>query len=293
MLRHFAIWAFLGVPLMAADLKVDHATVCGHDLGAMQRAFDAMGLPHEYGGPHANHATEMALVSFPDGSYLELMGIQPHADAAALARHEWHKFLESDGGPCAWAIRPADLTAEAARLRTAGIMVSSPARNGRKRPDGVQLEWEAAQVGTGNGNFFPFLIHDFTPRDRRAYPTGKPTAAQFSGVAKVVLAVNDLDAAIAQYQHAYGLPAPQRQDDANLGARLAWFAGTPVVLAAPAFPNSWLAERIRRYGEAPCAFVLGGAKTAKASSGNVVTEWFGKQVAWLSPEILGWRLGLE
>ena len=41
--------------------------------------------------------------------------------------------------------------------------------------------------------FFPFLIHDFTPRELRAYPSGKPLTTEFTGVAKVVLAVKDLD----------------------------------------------------------------------------------------------------
>ena len=101
---------------MLAELKVDHVTVAGRDLRAMQRALRAVGLPTEDGGPHSNHATEMALLSFPDGSYLELIAIQPQADPAAVAAHAWRKFLEGDAGPCAWAVRPADITAAVQRL---------------------------------------------------------------------------------------------------------------------------------------------------------------------------------
>ena len=97
----------------------------------------------------------------------------------------------------------------------------------------MQLDWETAQVGPTNGGFFPFLIHDFTPRENRAFPSGKPTANKCAGVVKVVIGVKDLDAAIARYRQAYGLPAPERQEDAVFGARLAWFPGTPVVLASP------------------------------------------------------------
>jgi catechol 2,3-dioxygenase-like lactoylglutathione lyase family enzyme len=288
MARYPVIALLVWFPIMAAELKVDHATAAGRDLRVMERALAAAGLPYEYGGPHANHATEMALISFPDGSYLELIAIQPKADPAAVAASPWQKCMEGNAGPCAWASRPTDLPAEAARLRAAGVAVTPPVKNGRKRPDGVQLEWETAQVGAANGNFFPFLIHDFTPRDRRAYPSGKPTAPNFTGIAKVVLAVHDLDASIAQYQKAFGLPAPQRQDDADLGAKLAWFSGTPVVLAAPAASKTWLAERIQRFGETPCAFILGGGKAVKPG-----THWFGKPVAWLAPDVLGWRLGVE
>ena len=59
-------------------MKIDHVTVAGSRIDDMRHAFSsATGIPTEYGGPHANHLTEMALASFPDGSYIELMGIQP------------------------------------------------------------------------------------------------------------------------------------------------------------------------------------------------------------------------
>jgi hypothetical protein len=277
--------------MMAQQLPVDHATVAGRDLKAMERALATAGLSAEYGGPHSNHATEMSLVSFPDGSYLELIAIQPQADPAALAAHEWHKYLEGDAGPCSWAVRPTNIAGEADRLRATGVKVSELRKNGRKRPDGVQLEWETAQVGPSNGTFFPFMIHDFTPRERRAYPSGKPTSSQWAGIKKVVIGVKDLDGAIAQFEHTYGLKAPERQDDPEFGAKLAWFRGTPVVLAAAMGEKSWLAERIRRFGDAPCAYVL-GASGSFLTSGKV-SSWFGKAVAWADPERLGWRLGFE
>jgi len=291
MFRLPAVLVLVCVPMFSQQLRVDHATVAGRDVHAMQRALEAAGIKSEYGGPHSNHATEMALTSFPDGSYLELIAIQPQADPKAVAAHEWRKSLQGDGGPCAWAVRPADLGHEVERLHQAGISVTEPKRNGRKRPDGVQLDWETAQVGPGNGTFFPFLIHDFTPRERRAYPSGKPTTAEFNGIAKVVLAVQDLDAAIKEYRRAYSLPAPELQHDAEFGAKLAYFRGTPVVLALPDSSSSWLADRIRRFGEAPCAFIL-AANHALPLTGHK-SVWFGKPVAWADAASLGWHLGFE
>ncbi|MBV8731661.1 MAG: VOC family protein [Acidobacteriia bacterium] len=283
-----------GQSMNAVDLKVDHVTAAGKDLTAMRRALEAAGLPSEYGGPHANHATEMALTSFPDGSYLELIAIQPHADPSAVAASPWHRCMEGNAGPCGWAVRPADLGAETERLRKTSVAVSAPAKNGRSRPDGVQLNWETVQVGTGNGDFFPFLIHDFTPRERRAYPSGKPTTAKFTGVVKVVLSVKNMDDAIAQYRRAYGLAPPRRQEDPKFGAHLAWFEGTPVVLAAPDGPQSWLAERLNSFGEAPCAFILGrSGSTMFNGNADHISVWFEKRVVWFSPETLGWRLGEE
>src|SRR5271168_1674371 len=103
--------ALAGV-VCAQELRVDHVTVAGRDLRAMQKALESAGLKSEYGGPHSNHATEMALVSFPDGSYLELMGIQAKPDPAAVAAHVWSRFLQNNAGPCAFALRATDINAE-------------------------------------------------------------------------------------------------------------------------------------------------------------------------------------
>src|SRR5580700_7993282 len=118
------LFALACVPLMAAELKVDHATVAGKDVRAMQQALQAAGLASEYGGPHSNHATEMALTSFPDGSYLEQIAIQPEADAKAVAAHYWSPWMQGNAGPTAWAVRAKDLDAERNRLKKAGIAVS-------------------------------------------------------------------------------------------------------------------------------------------------------------------------
>jgi hypothetical protein len=283
----------LPMMLPAADLTIDHVTVAGKELKAMQAALAALGIPSEYGGPHSNHATEMALTSFPDGSYLELIAIQPNADPAAVAAHYWSKSMQSDAGPCAWAVRPKDLGAEVKRLQSAGVAVSEPARSGRARPDGVRLEWEAAPVGKGpNGMFFPFLIRDFTPREQRATPAGKPSTQDFTGVGRVVIAVRDLTAAIKRYRDAYGLPAPLQQDDAKFGAKVASFVGTPVVLATPASVSSWLAGRLNTVGEGPCAFVL-RARSAKSYRIASQSTWFGAVISWLDTGKAGWWLGFE
>src|SRR5215469_10051337 len=101
------VLALLTLPMMAADLKVDHVTVAGRDLGVLRHALESAGIPNEYGGPHANHATEMALTSFPDGSYLELIAIQPNADPAAVEANQWHRCLETNGEPDGWPTRTA------------------------------------------------------------------------------------------------------------------------------------------------------------------------------------------
>lgn len=279
------------MPPLSASLKIDHVTLAGSHLDEMRRAFQAAtGIAAEYGGAHSNHATEMALASFPDGSYFELIGIQPTADPAAVAAHVWRRFLEENAGPCAFALRVPDVGAEVARLAAAGVKVGVAQRSGRTRPDGVSLAWETADIGGGpRGSFFPFLIRDFTPRENRVYPTGKPTAARFGGIALGVIGVRDLKDAIARYRKAFGLPGPARQRDEHFGADLAWFEGTPIALAAAYTPSSWLAQRVAALGDAPCAFVLMAADRLPDPAS---AHWFGHPVAWFGNGGIDWRIGV-
>ncbi len=288
-----ALLVLLPMTITAADLTIDHVTVAGKDLKTMQAVLAAAGIRSEYGGPHSNHATEMALTSFPDGSYLELIAIQPNAEAAAVAAHYWSKRMQADAGPCAWAVRPRDMAGEVRRLQTARVEVTAPVRAGRARPDGVRLEWETSNVGREpNGLFFPFLIHDFTPREQRSMPSGKPSSEDFRGVGRVVIAVRDLNAAVKRYRDAYALPAPAEQEDRGFGARLASFEGTPVVLAAPLDGKSWLAARLDQIGEGPCAFLLRASKTGSYRTKSK-GKWFGSVVSWLDTGKMGWWLGFE
>jgi hypothetical protein len=284
--------ALFSALMPAAELKIDHVTVAGSSLKRLQASLAGVGIETVYGGAHSNGATEMALVSFPDGSYLELIAPQPHADEHALAAHAWAKFMKDDAGPCAWAVREKDVAAEVKRLQDAGIAVTPPLRNGRQRPDGVRLDWETAQVGVEtNGTFFPFLIHDFTPREQRAFPQGKPSNKDFGGVMKVVIAVRDLDAAMKRYSQAYAVPPPIKQIDATFGAHLALLGNVPVVLAQPLTQDSWLARRLAKFGEAPCAFVLSQRRGRYQPASE--TRWFGVKVSWFDEKALGWRLGFE
>jgi hypothetical protein len=274
----------------AADLTIDHVTIAGSDLKQMQASLAAMGLRSEFGGQHSNHATEMALTSFPDGSYLELIALQTNPDPKAVAEHYWSKQMRQNAGPCAWAVRGSDLSSEVARLRATGLTVNPQPRTGRSRPDGKRLEWETAQVGTEpNGTFFPFIIHDFTPRAERAFPSGKPTTEDFRGVTRVVIAVKDLAAAVARYRQAYNFPVPLEKSDTKFGARVAVFPGTPVVLAAASSPQSWLAKRLEHFGEGPCAFVLGTSKTHEYKTISK-SKWPGVEISWIDQ---AWRLGFE
>lgn len=275
------------------SISIDHATIAGARLEPLQQAFTGLGLSPTYGGAHSNSVTHMALLSFADGSYLELISTL-HAGQVSPW---WHAHIAGDGGPCAWAARCDDVAAESVRLAGLGVAVRGPIAMHRERPGGTRLEWELAYPGEGEpGSTLPFLIQDRTPRAWRVPPETAVTTDVLTGLAGVVLGVRDLGPAIDLFRHAYGWPRPERVDDPAFGARLAHFPGTPVTLGAPLSGDGWLAERLARFGPSPCAFLLGAAdfEAACARFGLLLPgEWFGRRVEWFDAAALGGtRLGV-
>jgi hypothetical protein len=278
---------------MTTVLKIDHVTIAGPNLAPLEQAFANVGMATEYGGPHSNGVTHMALLGFADGSYIELISsLQPGVKDAAF----WGEHIVNAGGPCAWATQVEDIGAETARLAALGVPVTGPNYYQRRRPDGQLIEWELAFVGEqGVGAVLPFLIKDITPREWRARPSAR-VQSWVNGVARVVLGVENLVAISQLFQHVYGWPSPALQDDPLFGATLAYFAHAPVILAAPLTQNSWLADRLAQFGESPCAYLLGAldlALTGQHFGLSRATNWFGRQVAWFNPALLhGVKLGV-
>ena len=276
----------------AVVLELDHVSVCGSNLDTLRQAFTDVGLTPDFGGPHGNGITQMALVGFADGTYLELIApIKPGVTEGS----DWAKFMPEDAVTCAWAVTSNVLLQEVDRLKKAGIAVTAPEAGSRKRPDGMSVEWKTAGVGSGTrGSVLPFVIEDETPREWRVHTSASVAGAPVSGVVSVVLGVNNLDASIALFRKAYGWSDPVIQKEKDFG-KLAYFPGEPVMLAA-ANGGGWLAERIAKFGESPVAYLLAAQDFAAAAkkyklSGN--KTWFEQKVAWFDAgKLKGVRLGV-
>lgn len=276
-------------------LRIDHVTVCGSDLERMRRGFADVGLRTSYGGRHANGVTHMDLLTFPDGSYIELIAPLASLSGATGMMGGWAKRIEENAGAGAWAVRAERIQDEAIRLRQAGIDVRGPEHGSRLRPDGKKLEWETAQLGTGAaGSVLPFLIEDKTPREWRVPDQARGKGVE--GVAAVLIAVRDLKEAAALFQRAIGCGQPMTEEDSEFGATLQSFPKAPVILAKPRGKDSWLAERIERFGECPAAFLLKVSEFSQAVKSFAFDHrgrWFGKEIAWLDRgRLQGTLLGL-
>ena len=275
-------------------LKIDHVTIAGPELAPMEQAFAGVGLVTDYGGPHSNGVTHMAWLGFNDGSYIELISsLQPGQKDAAF----WGEYIVGNGGPCAWAAQVDEVAAEAARISSLGIPVSGPAYYHRRRPDGVLVEWDLAFLDEkGAGAVLPFIIKDITPREWRVRPSTSVADGLLTGVTAVILGVQNLAASIKLFQKVYGWAGPATKDDVAFGAKLAHFKDMPVVLAAPLAGHAWLAARLDRFGESPCAYLIGTEDFGAACRRFELVQtgqWFDRQLAWFDPvKLNGLKLGI-
>jgi hypothetical protein len=273
-------------------LELDHVSICGPDLDALRQAFTDAGMTPDFGGPHGNGVTQMALIGFDDQSYIELIApVKPGVTAGS----DWAKFMTGEAGTCAWAVGTNVLLQVVDRLKKAGIAVNEPKRGSRKRPDGMSLEWMTAQIGPGTpGSTLPFIIEDQTPRAWRVQTSESVKGAPAFGVESVIVGVNNLDSAIALFRKAYGWAEPLTENQKDFG-KLAYFPGEPVILAAPS-NGGWLADRLGRFGESPVAYLLGTRDFAAATKKyklNSTKTWFGQKVAWFDPaKLKGARVGV-
>ncbi len=273
-------------------LEIDHVSICGSNLDTLRQAFKDVGMTPDFGGPHGNGITQMAMIGFDDTSYIELIApIKPGATASS----DWAKFMSEDAITCAWAVGTNVLLQQVDRLKKAGIPVKTPEHGSRKRPDGMSIEWMTADVGSGTpGSTLPFIIEDQTPRSWRVQTSASVQGAPVGGVENVVLGVNNLDASIALFRKAYGWSDPITETQKDFG-KLAYFPGEPVILAAPS-GGGWLSDRLAKFGETPVAYLLATRDFAAATKKYKLLgtkTWFGQKVAWFDAgKLKGVRLGV-
>jgi hypothetical protein len=268
-------------------MRVDHAAFGWDALAPVRDVLDAVGLPFDYGGTHADGTTEMALTGFADGSYLEYVAPTRGTDPADAGF--WPEALAARAGPAAWAVRADDVVAEAKRAIDAGLAVEGPLHGGRDRPDGRRVEWDQTfeRVDSPDRWLLPFPIADRTPRTWRVTETDG--VSPLSGVETVVLGVERVDEAAALLDRRYRIPAPVPVDTDALGGDASVVPGFPVALAEVSD------SRLSRVGERPVAVLLGTDDFAAARTAYALTDpaaWGSREVAWFDHDMLRERVGV-
>src|SRR5712691_4773354 len=167
---------------------LDHLVVAVKDLAAAARSYTEAGFAVVTGGRHPE-STHNALISFADGSYIELLAFYEPSP-----KHRWWGALERGGGLIDFCLASSDLASDSAAFRRAGVTITDPEPGARARPDGVQLRWQLAKPEGAFRGVAPFLIHDETPRSERV-PRPAAHVNRVSGVGTVTVAVADARAA--------------------------------------------------------------------------------------------------
>jgi hypothetical protein len=267
-------------------MNIDHVTIAGSNLDSLRESFARMGLATDYGGPHANGVTHMALLGFDDGSYIEL--ISTLEQKKQPTSYWWERFITGDGGPCSWAIAANDVSAEAKRITRLGIPVRGPQTASRQRPDGRLVEWDSAFIGEGDpGTVLPFIIKDRTPREWRVAPSASVTGSELRGIVRAVILASDLSTTSSLFRKVYGARESPRDVDANLSAELQTFDNMPAIVARALNDPSPLMSRLKAYGDCPLAFLIGSAdmeQTRRRFPAAETGRWFGEPVLWLPNE---------
>jgi glyoxalase-like protein len=163
--------------------QLDHVVLVARDLASAIADHRRRGFTVTPGGEHADGVTHNALITFADGSYLEIVAFR---DLARALTHRWWKVAADGGGLADFALLSDDLAADSAALAE---LVKTPVKDGgRIRPDGVELKWRTAVLRPP----LPFVIEDLTARELRV-PGGAATehANGATGIASVAIgAVN-------------------------------------------------------------------------------------------------------
>ncbi|HYU82696.1 MAG TPA: VOC family protein [Candidatus Polarisedimenticolia bacterium] len=164
--------------------QLDHVVLVARDLNAAIADHRRRGFTVTPGGEHADGVTHNALITFADGSYLEIVAFR---DLARALSHRWWKFAADGGGLADFALLSDDLAGDAAAL--AELVKTPPKDGGRIRPDGVELKWRTALLQPP----LPFVIEDLTARDLRV-PGGAAAehANGATGIASVVVGAVDI-----------------------------------------------------------------------------------------------------
>lgn len=271
------------------DWTVDHVPYACSDLEATAATFDRIGLAPEYGGTHDNGLTHMSLLGFDDHSYVELI-----AERARGEHSFWPEHIRADAGPAAWCVRVPDIITTSKRMLDAGIEVHGPTPGARSRDDGALVEWDVAMFGSEeHRRVLPFAIEDRTPLERRVSPSPSVTGGPITGIAGVVVAVDDVDRTVELFLERFRFPRHERATVDGFG-EVASFPGEPLALVDGSTSN-WIAGRVDRFGPGPCSCLLATDDLDVAFDAIDLLEpvaWPDGSVAFVDSDTIGYRLGV-
>lgn len=234
--------------------QIDHVVVVVNDLTQTIRDYSDLGFTVKPGGEHAHRGTHNALITFQDGSYVELIAF---LRTPTVQDNRWWDFLQAGEGLVDYALNADDLPAELDRLKSAGMTVTGPTDGGRIRPDGKRVAWRIGRVRADEAGHLPFIIDDVTEHELRV-PGGDAAVHPNGviGIERMTVAVPSRAAATPAYQTLLGNPAGD-PDQFLIGSHR-------IQLTDAAAPDPDIAQFITQRGSGPyhVTFRRGGSAPA-------------------------------
>ncbi len=166
-------------------LGIDHLVIVVNDLDQAARDYQQLGFTVVPGGQHPV-GSHNVLISFADGSYLELIAFYREA-----IDHRWWDPLQKGERLVDFCFQTDDLRGDTKKLQDAGVAINDPVPWSRKRPDGYELKWLLSLATGSHRGVAPFLIEDVTPRSERI-PSSSITRISVTGIDKLIVAVGEL-----------------------------------------------------------------------------------------------------
>jgi len=229
---------------------IDHLVIVVNDLEKAARDFEQLGFMVAPGGQHPV-GSHNALISFRDGSYLEIIAF--YRDAID---HRWWEALQKGERLVDFCFQTDDLLGDTKKLQAAGVAINNPVPWSRKRPDGFELQWLLSLATGSHRGVAPFLIEDVTPRSERI-PRQFDHPNRVVGIERVTIAVGELSTIAKWYSALLGVSG-QTISDSRLGADGLLFQAGPHIMdfVTPRDVGSPLIDWLRTYGPSPYSAVL-------------------------------------
>jgi hypothetical protein len=229
---------------------IDHLVVVVKDLDRAAKDYERLGFTVVPGGQHPV-GSHNALISFQDGSYLEIIAF--YRDAID---HRWWEPLTKGERLVDFCFQTDDLTGDTKKLHDAGVAINNPVPWSRKRPDGYELKWLLALATGSHRGVAPFLIEDVTPRTERI-PQQWNHKNGVTGIESITVAVGELGLIENWYSALLGATGKPISEP-TLGADGLRFKAGPHVLdfLSPRSADSPLVNWLREYGPSPYSAVL-------------------------------------
>ena len=209
----------------------DHVVVTVFDLEQAIADFSGEGFEVVRGGAHGS--TEMAMVLFADGTYVELISMRSPmlrrilrlAGRAGLLRRLLEKksdvyqrltsWFGRSPGPVDWCVRVVSLDETLAHWKNIGIPCLESSAFQRTRPNGQTARW---RLGAAFDNTLPFVIEDSTDVRIRVPDDLVPSHPnRVLGIRCLHVSVEDPKNLTTQFEKAFSWVATDKQADFEFG----------------------------------------------------------------------------